>query len=49
MQNGRPAAGGGDAFTKQTKQAMAAASFGVAKSLKQLNSLLQGQGEEGLM
>ncbi|GAA6047170.1 hypothetical protein JCM3770_006933 [Rhodotorula araucariae] len=28
------------AFTKQTKQAMAAASFGVAKSLKQLTSLL---------
>lgn len=32
--NGQPV------FTKQTKQAMAAASFGVAKSLKQLNGLL---------
>lgn len=31
--------GGGQAFTKQTKQAMATASFGVAKSLKQLNGL----------
>lgn len=29
-------------FTKQTKQAMAAASFGVAKSLKHLNGLLNG-------
>jgi hypothetical protein len=46
MQNGVSAAGAGageDGFTKQTKQAMAAASFGVAKSLKQLNSLLQGE------
>lgn len=35
------AAGAGpDAFTKQTKQAMAAASFGVAKSLKQLSLFL---------
>ncbi|GAA6020775.1 hypothetical protein JCM11491_003528 [Sporobolomyces phaffii] len=31
--------GPGQAFTKQTKQAMATASFGVAKSLKQLNGL----------
>ncbi|GAA5925645.1 hypothetical protein JCM10213_008845 [Rhodosporidiobolus nylandii] len=40
---------GPDAFTKQTKQAMAAASFGVAKQLKQLNGLVQGQAEEGLV
>ncbi|GAA5859755.1 hypothetical protein JCM1840_006439 [Sporobolomyces johnsonii] len=40
----------GAAFTKQTKQAMASASFGVAKSLKQLNGLLSsGAGEEGLV
>jgi len=31
--------GNGGSFTKQTKQAMATASFGVAKSLKQLNGL----------
>ncbi|GAA5850267.1 hypothetical protein JCM8547_001069 [Rhodosporidiobolus lusitaniae] len=45
MQNGRP----GEEFNKQTKQAMAAASFGVAKSLKQLNSLLHGQEADGLV
>ncbi|GAA5834442.1 hypothetical protein JCM9279_004317 [Rhodotorula babjevae] len=38
MQSADHAAPG--AFNKQTKQAMAAASFGVAKSLKQLNALL---------
>ncbi|GAA5917079.1 hypothetical protein JCM6882_009488 [Rhodosporidiobolus microsporus] len=48
MQNASHGGGNGaDAFTKQTKQAMAAASFGVAKHLKALNSLLQG--EEGLV
>lgn len=31
---------GGQSFTKQIKQQMATASFGVAKSLKSLNSLL---------
>ncbi|GAA5883728.1 hypothetical protein JCM3774_001663 [Rhodotorula dairenensis] len=36
------AGGNAPTFTKQTKQAMAAASFGVAKSLKQLNGLLNG-------
>lgn len=42
--------GGGQAFTKQTKQAMATASFGVAKSLKQLNGLFaSAEQEEGLM
>ncbi|GAA5993547.1 hypothetical protein JCM11641_002865 [Rhodosporidiobolus odoratus] len=41
MQNAAPG-GNSDPFTKQTKQAMAAASFGVAKGLKTLNSLLQG-------
>ncbi|GAA6032874.1 hypothetical protein JCM8097_000840 [Rhodosporidiobolus ruineniae] len=47
MQNGP--SHGGERFNKGTKQAMAAGSFGVAKSLKQLNSLLQGQQEEGLV
>ena len=36
-------------FTKQTKQAMASASFGVAKSLKALNALLsRGRENESL-
>ncbi|GAA5958498.1 hypothetical protein JCM3765_007896 [Sporobolomyces pararoseus] len=43
----------GQLFTKQTKQAMATASFGVAKSLKQLNGLFasatEGNNEEGLV
>ncbi|GAA5980675.1 hypothetical protein JCM10908_001729 [Rhodotorula pacifica] len=34
-------------FSKHTKQAMAAASFGVAKSLKQLNGLLNGSNGGG--
>ncbi|EGG11533.1 uncharacterized protein MELLADRAFT_115294 [Melampsora larici-populina 98AG31] len=33
---------GSTIFTKQTKQAMAAASFGVAKALKELNSYIAG-------
>lgn len=33
---------GSATFTKQTKQAMAAASFGVAKALKELNSYIAG-------
>ncbi|BGP44719.1 component of the polarisome [Rhodotorula kratochvilovae] len=45
MQSADHAAAG--AFTKQTKQAMAAASFGVAKQLKALNALLSsGAGDE---
>jgi hypothetical protein len=36
---------GSAVFNKQTKQAMASASFGVAKSLKALNALL-GAGRE---
>ena len=40
----------GQLFTKQTKQAMATASFGVAKSLKQLNGLFaSATNEEGLV
>jgi hypothetical protein len=39
--------GSGDAtFTKQTKQAIANASFGVAKSLKSLKAILTREGEE---
>lgn len=33
--------GGATVFTKQTKQAMAGASFGLAKGLRELNRLLQ--------
>jgi hypothetical protein len=33
-------------FNKQTKQSMASASFGVAKSLKQLNGLLSSKEDE---
>ncbi|SGY30973.1 BQ5605_C002g01197 [Microbotryum silenes-dioicae] len=43
------ASGGGPnstAFNKQTKQSMASASFGVAKSLKQLNGLLATRDDE---
>jgi hypothetical protein len=40
---GGPAAA---AFTKQTKQEIATASFGVAKSLKSLKAILAREGEE---
>lgn len=42
LQNSADASGPGgtQTFSKQTKQAMATASFGVAKSLKSINSLL---------
>ncbi|WAQ81558.1 hypothetical protein PtA15_1A900 [Puccinia triticina] len=36
-------------FSKHVKQAMAAASFGVAKALKELNSHVSGAGEESLL
>ncbi|GAA5923228.1 uncharacterized protein JCM15063_003576 [Sporobolomyces koalae] len=52
MQSETNQAGGSQTFTKQTKQAMATASFGVAKSLKQLNGLFASIGdsnEQGLV
>ncbi|GAA5821817.1 hypothetical protein JCM10212_003230 [Sporobolomyces blumeae] len=51
MQSETTGGSGGQAFAKQTKQAMATASFGVAKSLKQLNGLLASvvESEQGLV
>lgn len=43
--SGNGNSGGAQAFNKSTKQAMASASFGVAKSLKSLNALLSSRGE----
>lgn len=40
LQNTASAPGAAGAFSKQTKQQMATASFGIAKSLKSMNSIL---------
>ncbi|KAH9473114.1 hypothetical protein Pst134EA_000192 [Puccinia striiformis f. sp. tritici] len=47
--NNRLPPNAGNGFSKHVKQAMAAASFGVAKALKELNSHVSGVGEESLL
>ena len=42
LQNTATGAGGQQTFSKQTKQQMATASFGIAKSLKAMNGILSG-------